>query len=111
MAGACAEGWILSALASPPEQASPRARSIDPGYGTAWKDDLSSLRATTKRHRRSLSLDPEVTEFELGDADEWIVLASDGVWEFITSSEASATCCFYMPAQWRTARPKRAAGE
>lgn len=31
--------------------------------------------------------EPEVTEYELTPTDEFLVLASDGVWEFIDNQE------------------------
>jgi len=32
--------------------------------------------------------EPEVLEFEIGQEDQFMILASDGVWEFIYSQEA-----------------------
>ena len=32
--------------------------------------------------------EPEITEFDFGEKDQWVLLATDGVWEFITSQEA-----------------------
>lgn len=44
---------------------------------------------------------PEVTEYVLAPEDEFLILASDGVWEFIDNQEASARssrCTFFWPA-------------
>lgn len=39
-------------------------------------------------HDLGVSSDPDVMEMELTDDDEFLILCSDGVWEFITSEEA-----------------------
>lgn len=38
---------------------------------------------------------PEVTEYHLTPKDEFLLLASDGVWEFIDNQEASIETIFY----------------
>ena len=39
---------------------------------------------------------PVVTEHEIKEEDEFIIIASDGVWEFIDSDEAVAIVCEYI---------------
>lgn len=38
-----------------------------------------------------VTAEPEVTRLNIGKEDRFIILASDGVWEFITSQAVSAT--------------------
>lgn len=44
-----------------------------------------------------MTSEPDVTQFELKDADKMLLLCSDGVWEFITPMEAVKLCKAYRP--------------
>lgn len=56
----------------------------------AWLPGLAMSRALGDRlaHSVGVSSEPQHVQLELTPADKVIVLASDGVWEFITSKEA-----------------------
>ena len=56
----------------------------------AWIPGLAMSRALgdVLAHRVGVSSEPDVTTHELSPNDRFIILASDGVWEFITSEEA-----------------------
>ena len=46
-------------------------------------------------HRAGVSPEPEVCSVELHEDDAFLIVASDGVWEFMTNQEAAeivATC-------------------
>ena len=47
-----------------------------------------------------VTAEPEVTRLNLGKEDKFIVLASDGVWEFITSQAVRARQCVELVAQY-----------
>jgi len=63
---------------------------------TVWLPDESQGLAMSRSlgdslfHRVGVTSDPEVVVRELGDYDEFIIIASDGVWEMLTSEEAVA---------------------
>ena len=56
----------------------------------AWVPGLAMSRALgdTLAHRVGVSSVPDVTELDLTPRDRLLVLASDGVWEFVSSREA-----------------------
>lgn len=47
-----------------------------------------------------VTAEPEVTRLNLGREDKFIILASDGVWEFITSQAVSLTQCVELVAAY-----------
>lgn len=56
----------------------------------AWIPGLAMSRALgdALAHRVGVSAVPDVSTHELGPTDRFLILASDGVWEFITNEEA-----------------------
>ena len=38
-------------------------------------------------HQIGVSTDPEIIEYELHEEDKFIILASDGIWEFMSNQE------------------------
>ena len=40
--------------------------------------------------------EPEVKTFDLQESDQFMIMASDGVWEFITSQVNTYFCMFVM---------------
>jgi len=67
----------------------------------AWIPGLAMSRALgdALAHQVGVISDPEHTVNELGPADKFIVLASDGVWEFISSQEAVDIIAQYDTAE------------
>ena len=45
-----------------------------------------------------VTAEPEVTRLNIGKEDRFIILASDGVWEFISSQAVSTTQCVELVA-------------
>jgi serine/threonine protein phosphatase PrpC len=57
----------------------------------SWVPGLAMSRALGDfvAHSVGVTADADVTVTELSDKDEWLVVASDGVWEFISIQEAA----------------------
>lgn len=58
----------------------------------AWMPGLAMSRALGDAlgHRVGVSSSPDVSVYEIGPDDRFVILASDGVWEFIENEEAVA---------------------
>eukprot|EP00854_Cymbomonas_tetramitiformis_P014243 gene14243-16847_t len=56
----------------------------------AWIPGLAMSRSLgdTLAHRVGVSCDPDISKHELTEKDRFLILASDGVWEFISNEEA-----------------------
>lgn len=57
----------------------------------AWIPGLAMSRALgdSLAHQIGVTSTPDVTQVDLGASDRFVILASDGVWEFISSQEAA----------------------
>jgi serine/threonine protein phosphatase PrpC len=62
---------------------------------SVWLPDASAGLAMsrsfgdTEFHRVGVTTEPTVTSYEIGDYDEFLILASDGIWEMLTSDQAA----------------------
>merc|ERR1712159_503025 len=54
-------------------------------FALAMSRSIGDLRFTAA----GVSHEPEVTFTTLADEDEWLIMATDGIWEFITNQEAA----------------------
>lgn len=67
----------------------------------AWIPGLAMSRAIgdVLAHQVGVASEPEHSTVELTDQDQFMILASDGVWEFISSKEAVDIVCQYDSAE------------
>ena len=62
------------------------------GGATAPREHLRLSAAPPLARRYGVIPDPDITEHELDDDDVFLVLASDGVWEFLDDATVVAMC-------------------